>query len=67
MKYAILITTIALTGCYQTVNLNDINTSIKACGSLDQIVTIIAGFEGTEAVECANRNKIYLTEKVYEK
>lgn len=64
MKYFSILIPFVLSGCvYQSVNQNDIQTSIKVCGSLEQIVEINAHWNGTEKVMCANRKETYLDER----
>ena len=58
MKYSIIFfTSIFLTGCYQTVNLFDIDRAIVACGSKENIVQIIAWAAGDEAVICRDSKR----------
>ena len=53
MKYtSIIVASIFLSGCYQTVNLYDIDRAIVVCGSKENIVQITAWFIGDEAVMC---------------
>jgi hypothetical protein len=55
MKYIIIaVTSIFLSGCYQTVNLYDIDRAIVVCGSKENIVQITAFFIGAEEVLCRN-------------
>ena len=55
MKYIIIAaTSIFLSGCYQTVNLYDIDRAIVACGSKENIVEIYAFNNGSENVLCRN-------------
>lgn len=65
MKYTLLLT-LVLTGCfYQTTNQSDIQTAIKACGSLEQVAEIRADALGKELVQCTNRKIVWLDETVY--
>lgn len=55
-----------LSGCmYQTVNLNDMQTAIKACGSFENIVAIEASFLGSETVRCIDRTAHFLDSDVW--
>ena len=63
MKY--LLITLLLTGCYQSVNLNDINTAAKACGSLENVEHISANFVGEEYATCQDRTQVFLNDKVW--
>lgn len=54
MKYTFIIVSMFLSGCYQTVNLYDIDRAIVACGSKENIVQITAFFIGAEEVLCRN-------------
>lgn len=54
---------IGLTGCYQSVNLNDIESAAIICGGLDKIVQIDASFLGQENVVCASRVEIPIYDK----
>jgi len=66
MRYIMLPLVLALSGCfYQTVNNNDIQTAIKVCGSLNNIVEISANFVGDERVMCTDRTDNYLSEKAW--
>jgi hypothetical protein len=57
---------LSLSGCfYQTVNLNDIQTAIKACDSLENIVEIQSEFIGAEKVRCIDRTVQWLDEDVW--
>lgn len=61
MKYTtIIIAAMFLSGCYQTVNLYDLDRAIVACGSKENIVEIAAAFSGDELVLCRNGEKINL-------
>lgn len=52
---------LTLSGCaYQSVNNNDIQTAIKVCGSLDNVVEVSALFQGSERVVCSDRKKHWL-------
>lgn len=65
---ALILLTLSLTGCFhQSVNFNDIQTAIKACGSLDNIVEIEAHATGGEYVRCSDRTYILLDERVWGK
>jgi hypothetical protein len=66
MRYIMLPLVLALSGCfYQTVNNNDIQTAIKVCGSLDNIVEISSHVTGQENVECIDRTTHVLTENAW--
>jgi len=67
MKYIIVLFTLALSGCYQTVNINDIETAIKACNGIENVNSIDAYASGTEVAECKNRTRFSLDEKVWNK
>jgi len=55
MKYtSIIVASIFLSGCYQSVNLYDIDRAIVVCGSKENIVQITAIFIGAEEVLCRN-------------
>jgi len=57
---------LSLSGCfYQTVNLNDIQTAIKACDSLENIVEIQSEFIGAEKVRCIDRTVHWLDSDVW--
>lgn len=61
-----LVAVVALTGCmWQDVDRNDIDTAIKACGSLENIVSISAGWHGDETTICADRRKHHLNYEVW--
>ena len=61
-----LLLTLLLSGCfYQTTNQNDIQTAVRACGSLEQVHEIRADALGKELVVCTNRKIIWLDETVY--
>lgn len=68
MRFIIVLAAVMLTGCgFQTVNQNDIQTAIKACGSMENIVSIESWWEGSELVHCTNRQYIRLDERVWTK
>ncbi len=67
MKYLILAVPFMLSGCYQSVNINDIETAIEACGGIDKVYEVSAMFNGAESVTCTNRTAIYLNERVWAK
>jgi hypothetical protein len=50
-----VVSTILLTGCYQSVNIRDIQDAAAICGKLENIVEIHAHGIGHEVVECINR------------
>lgn len=56
----IFLTSIVLTGCYQTATIRDIENAAKICGGLDQVAEIRVAFDGTESVICINLKKIYI-------
>jgi hypothetical protein len=64
MKYALLLS-LLLTGCYQSVNSNDIEAATRVCGGIDKVTQINANFAGEEVVICTNRTSFYLTEKTW--
>ncbi len=65
MKYTLLLT-LVLSGCfYQTTNQNDIQTAIRACGSLEQVAEIRVDAIGKELAVCTNRKIVWLDETVY--
>lgn len=66
MKY-ILILALLLTGCYQSVNSNDIETAVKVCGSLEQVQEIRAHWYSEELVDCRNRTTHRLDNKAWTK
>lgn len=48
-----LVACVSLSGCmWQSVDAYDISRATKACGSVDNIVKIDAGFLGHETVRC---------------
>ena len=62
----VIVSTLALSGCmYQTVNLSDIQTAIKACGSFENIVEIGASFYGSETALCIDRTTHFLNADVW--
>lgn len=66
MKRLAVILVLALSGCmYQSVNQNDIQTAINACGSLENIESIDANFLGIEDALCTNRKVIRLNSAVW--
>lgn len=68
MRFIIVIVAAMLTGCgYQTVSQNDIQTAIKACGTLESIERIESWWVGSELVHCNNRQYIRLDERVWNK
>ena len=67
MKYITVLLTLALTGCYQTVNINDIETAIKACNGIENVNSVDAFASGREVAECKNRTRVSLDEKVSKK
>lgn len=61
-----IVPALALSGCfYQTVNLNDMQTAIKACDSFENIVAIEASFLGSETVRCIDRTAHFLDADVW--
>lgn len=61
-----IVPALALSGCfYQTVNLNDMQTAIKACDSFENIVEIEATFFGTEKVRCIDRTAHFLDADIW--
>lgn len=61
------ILSMSLSGClYQTVNKNDLDTAIKACGGLENVSEVTSSWIGNETVICTNRREIYLNEKVWD-
>ena len=51
----ILLSSISLSGCYQTVNQFDIERATVACNGVQNIVNISANFAGDERVVCRNK------------
>lgn len=65
-KLTIVAAAIALSGCmYQTVDQSDIQTAVKACGSLENIVHIEATAFGAEVALCTDREIQYLNSDVW--
>ena len=63
MKYSIIFSTaIFLSGCYQTVNLFDIDRAIVACGSKENIVQITAWAIGSEVAFCRDGKRYNLAD-----
>jgi hypothetical protein len=63
----ISISVLLLTGCfYQTVDKNDLDTAVKACGGYENIYKITSKFDGGEWVICNDRREFYLNEKVWD-
>lgn len=56
----IVVSAILLTGCYQSVNTQDIRDAIAVCGKIENIVEIHAHAIGHEVVECNNRESYQL-------
>ena len=50
-----------LTGCYQSVNLRDIQDAAIICAGLENITEIRAYFDGHEVTECNNRQSYKIT------
>lgn len=62
----VIMSALTLSGClYQTVNLNDMQTAIKACDSFEQIVEIEASWIGTEHVRCIDRTRHILNQDIW--
>lgn len=62
----VILSSVVLSGCfYQATNQSDIQTAIKACGSLETIVEIQSYFIGNEWVKCANRSDMMLNQDVW--
>jgi len=60
-KLLILALALSLSGCYQTVNSNDIETANRICAAHNsQVQEIAAYFNGDEVVQCTNRKKYSL-------
>jgi len=60
---AIILVAFSLSGCfYQSVNQYDLQAAIKACGAMENIAHISAGFGGRERVTCYDSKKIFLHE-----
>lgn len=56
MKFLIsVIFALMLSGCYQSVNIRDIQDAVIICGKLENVVEIRAHSVGHEVVECSNR------------
>ena len=61
MKCLSVLPALLLTGCfYQTVNQFDIERASKACGGVEKVVEISAGYLGNEVVLCKNGKKYSL-------
>lgn len=60
MRYTVALLALSLTGCYQSVNQNDIQTAITVCGSLEQVVEIRAALWGAENALCSDRTRTNL-------
>lgn len=57
---SVLLLSFALTGCYQTVSIHDIERGIAKCQSLGESVeSITADMVGTEFVRCNKTGKSY--------
>jgi hypothetical protein len=62
----VIMSTLAFSGCtHQTVNLSDIQTAIKACGSFENIVEIEANYLGSETALCIDRTTHFLNADVW--
>lgn len=55
-----IIFAVVLSGCYQTVNLRDIQDAVIICGGIDKITEIQSRFDGQEFVTCDNRLGYYI-------
>lgn len=59
MKKFIVLTCLVLNGCfYQTVSQWDIERAVKFCGKLENVVSILSSFEGTERATCKPDNNL---------
>ena len=66
MKYVALFFVILLQGCmWQSVNQSDIQTAIKACNGVENIVEIEAHAVGAELAMCSNREVYRLNQEVW--
>ena len=63
----ILLTSIVLTGCYQTATIRDIENAANICGGLDQVAEISIAFDGSEKVTCANLKLYFINSDEIEK
>jgi hypothetical protein len=68
MKYLIFLFVVFLSGCYQSINYNDIEMATKICKSYNSVVIEVDSFvSGSESVICSNRNSYNIDFETIEK
>ena len=61
VSMVILVIACTVSGCYQTVNMSDMESANKICSEYSSLVVeIYARMDGTEKVLCSNLDEYYI-------